>query len=250
MFNADDNPYKVLPYKDKDLLESHPIQGRKILNYNLTNIKKSIIQLGNFVEANPIKVIYVDGKYLIIDGQHRTKALIELGLDIPMHVLPSNINVSSLMIALNSYQQPWQIAYYAIHFSAIGIQIYKDFLSHLDKYEVSAGILVAIYNKKTTRRQAMMQEYKDGNLAIVDHKHVEFTLLRLDSLRNLGKNPPLLDSTRRKQQFQQAMLEAFDNPDFSFEKFKKGLNKVTHQLNLIAKKSDMLKEIYVIEKKG
>jgi len=53
----------------------------------------------------------------------------------------------------------------------------------------------------------------------------------LTVLRNLGKNPPLLDSTRTKQQFQQAMLNAFDNPDFSFEKFKKGLSKVTHCLN-------------------
>ena len=68
--------------------------------------------------------------------------------------------------------------------------------------------------------------------------------------RNLGKNPPLENNTRRKQQFQQAMLQAFENPEFNFEKFKKGLNKTKHDLNKLAKQKDLLKEIYKIESKG
>ena len=241
---------KLIPYADRDILVPHPLQGRSASAVNVSAIKKSLIELGNFTIGNPIKVIYVDGKYLIIDGQHRTQGLVELGYDIPVQVLPNDTNVSKLMIALNSYTQPWRIPYYAIHFSAVGIKIYQDFLDHMKKYEVSAGILVAIYNKQVTRKQDIMQKYKDGELQVVDDKHLEFTLLRLDSLKNLGKNPPLLKSTRAKQQFQQAMLIAFDNPEFSFEKFKKGLSKASHCLNKLAKQTDMLVEIYKVEKKG
>ena len=132
----------------------------------------------------------------------------------------------------------------------MGVKIYRDFLDHMQKYEVTAGVMIAIYNKSSQRSQPLVQEYKEGKLRIVDDKHVEFTLLRLDSLRNLGKNPPLENNTRKKQQFQQAMLQAFENPEFNFEKFKKGLNKTKHDLNKLAKQKDLLKEIYKIESKG
>ena len=241
---------KLIPYTDRDILVPHPLQGRSASAVNVNAIKKSLIELGNFTIGNPIKVIYVDGKYLIIDGQHRTQGLVELGYDIPVQVLPDDTNVSKLMIALNSYTQPWKIPYYAIHFAALGIKIYQDFLDHIEKYDVSAGVLVAIYNKQVSRKQDIMQRYKDGNLEIVDSKHLEFTLLRLDSLKNMGKNPPLEDGSRKRQQFQQAMLQAFENPDFNFEKFKKGLNKTEHKLNDLRKQTKILEEIYKVEKKG
>jgi len=241
---------KLIPYVNRDMLSSHPVQGRKTTSTCISAMKKSIIELGNFVEVNPIKVIYINGKYLIIDGQHRTEALIELGYDIPVQILPNDIDISRLMIALNSYNQPWKIPYYAKHFASMGVKIYRDFLDHMEKYEVTAGVMIAIYNKSSQRNQPVVQEYKEGKLRIVDDKHIEFTLLRLDSLRNLGKNPPLENSTRKKQQFQQAMLQAFENPEFNFEKFKKGLNKTKHDLNKLAKQKDLLEEIYKIESKG
>jgi hypothetical protein len=241
---------KLLPYADRDLLVSHPLQGRGIKTGNVNSIKKSLVELGNYTESNPIKVINVDGKYLIVDGQHRTEALIELGYDIPIHILSVNINVSKFMIASNTYSKPWLVPEYAIHFAALGIQIYQDFLDHMKKYDVSAGVLVAIYNKQVSRKQDIMQRYRDGDLEVVDSKHLEFTLLRLDSLKNMGKNPPLEDSSRKRQQFQQAMLQAFENPDFNFEKFKKGLNKTKHELNKLRKQTQILKEIYKIESKG
>jgi hypothetical protein len=241
---------KLIPYADRDILEPHPLQGRKIKVGNVNSIKKSIIELGNFVGVNPIKVLYVKGKYLVLDGQHRVQALIELGYDIPIHILPNDIDVSKFMIASNSYSKPWLVAEYAIHFSALGNKTYETFLERLERHEVSAGVLIAIYSKQVSRKQDIMQEYKDGNLHIVDHQHVEFTLLRLDSLENMGKNPPLELASRKRQEFQQAMLQAFENPDFNFEKFKKGLNKSKHELNDLRKQTKILEEIYKIESKG
>tara|TARA_R100001369_G_scaffold11468_1_gene24966 strand:+ start:2338 stop:3096 length:759 start_codon:yes stop_codon:yes gene_type:complete len=241
---------KLIPYADRDILVPHPLQGRKVRVGNVSGIKKSLIELGNFIEVNPVKVIHIKDEYLVVDGQHRVQALIELGYDIPIQILPNDIDVSKFMMASNSYNTPWRVEEYAIHHTALGNKIYVDFLDRLEKHEVSAGVLVAIHNKEVSRKQNIMQDYKDGKLKVVDHHHLEFTLLRLDSLKNLGKKPPLEDKTRTKQQFQQAMLQAFDNPNFNFEKFKKGLAKVTHTLNELAKQTDMLVEIYKVEKKG
>ena len=90
---------KLLPYADRDLLVSHPLQGRGIKTGNVSSIKKSLVELGNYTESNPIKVINVDGKYLIVDGQHRTEALIELGYDIPIHIVNLGLYQNMLYIS-------------------------------------------------------------------------------------------------------------------------------------------------------
>ena len=46
------------------------------------------------------------------------------------------------------------------------------------------------------------------------------------------------------------MLQAFDNVEFSFFNFKRGLVDTEHELNRLAKQVDMLEEIYRIEKIG
>ena len=46
---------KALPYSERDLLSSHPVQGRKTTATCVSAMKKSIIELGNFVEVNPVK---------------------------------------------------------------------------------------------------------------------------------------------------------------------------------------------------
>jgi hypothetical protein len=45
------------------------------------------------------------------------------------------------------------------------------------------------------------------------------------------------------------MLEALQNVNFDFEKFKKNLTTKKHKLNILAKRTDMLKEIYKMEGK-
>jgi len=65
-----------------------------------------------------------------------------------------------------------------------------------------------------------------------------------------GNNPTLDPWTHRKQQFQQAFLQAMADPDFNFTKFKKGLTTTKHYINILAKQVDILKEIKRIERKG
>ena len=56
-------------------------------------------------------------------------------------------------------------------------------------------------------------------------------------------------STLRKQQFQEALLEAFATPCFNYDKFVRNLCCSNHQFNEFAKKEDMFKEIMRIHNK-
>jgi hypothetical protein len=114
---------------------------------------------------------------------------------------------------------------------------------------ISYGVLVCIFNKKNGRSQADSKEFKEGNLTLDHLDHVYKTVRKLAQLKDISKNPPLSKSTHAKQQFQEAMLEALQNVSFNFEKFKKKLSTKKHKLNILAKRTDMLKEIYKIEGK-
>jgi len=239
-----------VPIKYKDYFEPHPLQGRKPLPSNVQQIKNSIATTGNFTQINPVIVVHKDGKFLMVDGQNRKDALVEQGLDIPVLIVPEELVDDNLMIVLNTNKRNWTDVNFGKHYATKGKKVYKEYINYLEKYDVTAGVLVAIFYGHTGRRQEFSKAFKEGKLTNNNPQHVEFTLLRLESLKNTGKNPPLTENTRKKQQFQQAMLQAFDNPEFNFEKFKKGLAKVKHCLNKLAKQTDMLKEIYRIEKKG
>jgi hypothetical protein len=154
------------------------------------------------------------------------------------------------MIAINTNQRNWDDGDFANYWAVMGRTPYKIYNKVKEEHPyISYGVLVSIFNKKSGRLQSDSKQFKEGNLTLDHLDHVSRTVRQLSQLKGIGKNPPLDKSTYSKQQFQSAMLEALQNVSFDFEKFKKNLTTKKHKLNILAKRTDMLKEIYKMEGK-
>jgi hypothetical protein len=238
--------YEVAPWEINtyNKLKRHKEQREYSEDHKQT-IEKSMVENGSITDVHPI---LVNKNGYVVDGWHRYKACV--ALNIPYHVLVVPTNWKG-MIVLNTNKRNWNGWDFAGYWAKKGKKSYKYFLDYSSRYPfVSSGVLVAIFNKDTCRKQKDSKAFKEGKLLPFNLDHVERTLQKLASLMLRGNNPTLDPSTHRKQQFQQAMLQALADPDFNFTKFKKGLTTTKHKLNILAKQVDILREIKKIERKG
>ena len=229
---------------------------RKPLPISLARLQKSMERC-NLLKQKPINAVWYKGKLIVFDGWLRYISA-KLGikgksLEAFFIVVSEDEYNDEWMAHLNSCQQNWRPAHYANMYSKSKdkdkARIYTKFLEYYKRYTVTSGVLVALYNKKATRREKEMREFKNGDLTEAHIKNVEEKLSKIDTLRFSASNPALLHSTLVKQQFQQAILVALLTNGFSFEKFTYNLSRSRHKFNLLAKQRDMLEEIFRIERK-
>ena len=213
------------------------------------------IKKNNLLEYRPILVWKEDKRkenYVIIDGQTRYMACCELKEPFYMQEMKNNKrkDLLGILSVLNTNQTNWGLGDFAKYWAnKNGTRTrYKRYLTYHAENKVTHGILITIYEGETKRRGRNIK-FKNGELedspAIL--KHVEDTLYKLRQLEYAAFNPALLRSTLRKQQFQSAMLTAFNTPGFDFNKFLKNLYDTRHCFNKLAKAVDMEKEIFRIE---
>ena len=225
-------------------LRPHKTQ-RIVKSGHLANLIESYKNKGSALKDVPI---LVDRYGKIRDGHHRYLAATALG--IPYYIMEVSSKYNN-MIAINTNQRNWNDGDFANYWAVMGRTPYKIYNKVKAEHPyISYGVLVSIFNKKSGRLQSDSKQFKEGNLTLDHLDHVSKTVRQLAQLKDISKNPPLDKSTHGKQQFQEAMLEALQNVSFDFEKFKKNLTTKKHKLNILAKRTDMLKEIYRIEKKG
>jgi hypothetical protein len=228
---------------------------------NRTPTKTSVSRLAesikknNLLEYRPILVWKEDKRkenYVIIDGQTRYMACHELKEPFYMQEIQNKKreDLLGILSVLNTNQNNWGLGDFAKYWaSKAGTRrVYKRYLRYYEEHKVTHGILITIYAGETKRKGRNI-EFKNGELedspAIL--KHVEETLYKLRQLEYAAFNPALLRRTLRKQQFQSAMLTAFNTSGFDFNKFLKNLYDTRHCFNKLAKAIDMEKEIYRIE---
>ena len=224
-------------------LRPHKTQ-RIVKSSHLSNLIESYKNKGSALKDVPI---LVDRYGKIREGHHRYLAATSLG--IPYYIMQVS-HMYENMIAINTNQRNWDDGDFANYWDIMGRESYKMYNKVKAEHPyISYGVLVCIFNKKSGRYKADSKEFKEGNLTLDHLDHVYKTVRKLAQLKDISKNPPLSKSTHAKQQFQEAMLEALQNVSFNFEKFKKKLSTKKHKLNILAKRTDMLKEIYKIEGK-
>ena len=80
-------------------------------------------------------------------------------------------------------------------------------------------------------------------------EHIEDTLLKLRRVQRCATHPTLDKNVLDRKPFQLALIEAFENTTFDFEKFLDNLKRSRHKFNILAKKTDYTKEIFRIERK-
>ena len=226
------------------------IQGnRDIKPLNVQRIAESM-EKRNFLNCIPI-IITKDGR--IIDGQHRDKAATTLQIT-KYVIMVEDEDAGAIAIALNTNKSNWTLANFAKYWAtqeddpAVS-DIYKRYLEYYDANNVTHGVLIAIFNGQTSRhfstKDGGNKEFKEGRLPFgpLNRNHVEDTLSKLRRLEHASLYRPLTRRTLRKQQFQEALLQALAVKCFNFDKFLNNLCHTRHQFNMLAKRVDMYNEI-------
>ena len=247
--------YAISP-TDEAYFELGKIAGnRNVKPLNALRIMYSM-QKRNFLNCIPI---IIDIKGRIIDGQHRYAAATMLGITIYV-VMVEDDDVGSIAIALNTNKSNWNLANFAHYWAEQEddpktAEIYQTYLKYYEANNSTHGVLIAIFNGETSRHFSTAgggnKEFKEGRLPFgpLNRNHIEDTLSKLRRLKHASLYRPITRSTFRKQQFQEALLQAFAVKCFNFEKFLDNLCHTRHQFNMLAKRADMYNEIMRIKDK-
>ncbi len=213
------------------------------------------IKLNNALHLKAI-IAYYDEKtntLWLIDGQHRYMAAKALGL--PIHVKVTDTYDPMWMSVLNCNQRNWTLKDFANMYMQDSdpkvSYIYSKFIDFMAQYNISAGLLVALFQNQTDRDMANGGNYKfkTGALTSEHLVHVQKRLSQLESLTHIAANPTITLRTLKKQQFQQALLYNLYTPCFDFDRFLKNLCCSRHQFNSFAKEVDMRAEMVRIHNK-
>ena len=242
--------YKVYPHDNLYDKLKHEFRNRNINNTHVIRIKENI-KRNNLLHLQPIIVqVREEGNIFIIDGQHRAEAALSLGL--PFHILEDSSTEIVNLISLNTYQKNWELSNF-VDFWANNEETshaYNMYKQCKKANLVSNSVLIAIFNKSSQYVQATW-EFKDGKLKYnsFNSDHIKDTLLKLKRVQKCPTNPTFDKNVLDRKPFQLALLEAFENPTFDFEKFLDNLKRSRHKFNILAKKTDYTKEIFRIERK-
>jgi hypothetical protein len=247
--------YKVTP-QDEQYSELGKIVGNRLVKpLNVSRLKESMIYR-NFLNCIPI-IITKDGR--IIDGQHRYQSATSLGIDIYV-VIVEDEDVGKIAIALNTNKSNWGLGDFARYWSEQDedgkvSDIYKQYLEYYNSNNITHGVLIAIYNMETSRHFSTTnggnKEFKEGRLPFgnFNRRHIEDTLSKIRQVKDAALHRRFTSRTARKQQFQEALLEALSKDCFKFDRFLSNLCRSRHRFNELAKKADMYSEIIRIEKR-
>lgn len=245
----------VLPTNELHDFNIEFINANRIPKGCDVNKLKASIELKNALHLKVI-IAYYDKEtntLYLIDGQHRYMAAKALGT--PIHLKVTDTYDPMWMSVLNCNQRNWTLKDFANMYMQDSdpkvSYIYSKFIDFMAQYNISAGLLVALFQNQTDRDMANGGNYKfkTGALTSEHLVHVQKRLSQLESLTHIAANPTITLRTLKKQQFQQAMLKALETKDFSLEKFKANLYGSRNKFNDLAKQSGMLLEIFRIERK-
>ena len=242
--------YKVYPHDEMYHKLERIYGNRTVLPYDVLQIKESI-EKNNLLHLQPVIVqIKKDGKIYIIDGQHRLLAALILG--VPFHVTEDTSSNILNLITLNTHQRKWGLKDFLKFWCSQDetSDVYNAYKKLKEENLVSNSVLIAIFNKSVAYAQASW-EFKDGKLRYdsFNKEHIEDTLLKLRRVQRCATHPTLDKNVLDRKPFQLALIEAFENTTFDFEKFLDNLKRSRHKFNILAKKTDYTKEIFRIERK-
>ena len=242
--------YKVYPHDSLYTELKREFRNRDVNDTHVIRIKENI-KKNNLLHLQPIIVqAREEGSLSIIDGQHRAEAAISLGL--PFYILLDDSLEIVNLISLNTYQKNWSLSNF-VDFWANNEETshaYNMYKQCKKENLVSNSVLIAIFNKSSQYVQATW-EFKDGKLKYdsFNSDHIKDTLLKIRRVQRCPTNPTLDKNVLDRKPFQLALLEAFENTTFDFEKFLDNLKRSRHKFNILAKKTDYTKEIFRIERK-
>lgn len=226
--------------------------NRNVLTHDVTKIKESI-KKNNLLHLQPIIVqLKINGVVVIVDGQHRLEAALSLGLS--FYILHDTSSNPLNLITLNTHQRPWGLPDF-LKFWCTRKEtsyIYNIYKQCKEENLVSHSTLISIFNKSVNYSKASWK-FKDGKLRYdsFNQEYIKDTLTKLKRVQKCPVNPPLDKTVLERKPFQLALIEAFENDTFNFEKFLDNFKRSRHKFNILGKKTDYTAEIFrIFNKKG
>ena len=238
--------YEIKP-THKDYRNFKPNYNQRALSEgSVSRIFHSMVEDGSALKYLPI---LVDKNLCIHDGYHRYIACIRLGEPFYIMEVPTDFKH---MKSINTSQRNWTDVDFTQHWIAEGRKPYTVFKKVRDDNDfISHGVLAMMFFKASTRTGGgTSKEFKRGNLHLQHLDYVNECIVKFRQVENHAKIKPIDFRTFKTQFFQQALLKAFNNSDFNFCKFKKGLANNDHMLNEFNRTGDLYLEIIRLEGLG
>jgi hypothetical protein len=123
-------------------------------------------------------------KYLIVDGQHLTRALQNLNRNIECTVVDveDENHLTQLMIDLNNVSKSWNANDYIHGWAESGNKHYKTLRFELSKSDLQLSVVLMAYTQK--RRCVATKMMKEGSFEIVDKKEGDKLISQIKDCNN------------------------------------------------------------------
>jgi hypothetical protein len=115
-------------------------------------------------------------RYLIVDGQHLTEALIQMSMPVRCRIVEceTEAQITQLMIDLNNISKSWKLENYIHGWKESGLKDYRilENASTVVYPDVQVSVIIQAYTQQNRGKATKM--VKDGSFAIVDRNRGDF----------------------------------------------------------------------------
>lgn len=140
--------------------------NRRIEDAHLRKLRPSMQQYG-WIPSFPMTVLKNgDGRFSILDGQHRFTLAQDLGLSVWFVEVDHEYDVPKI----NGGQVPWNTAAYAGNFADRGMKDYAEVIAFADDHGVSIGFAAHLLAGQTGFSN-IRHAFRDGEYRVVDREY-------------------------------------------------------------------------------
>jgi hypothetical protein len=207
-----------LIHKTKNYKMFKSVDGNRVINQSHVNrLIKSISE--SYVPIPLLVNQDMYGNYEIIDGQHRLKALEELGL--PVHfIIKQNLSLKDMQ-KLNTNSRNWSQDDFMNSYEKLGLSAYIRYKTFKEKWKFGHDECWALLNGICSKPHGTIDKFRNGELTI---KNYEKAVYHAQLITDLKQH---FDGYKRRS-FVFAMLRMFNNKDYNHARL---MNKLSYQSN-------------------
>lgn len=226
------NQHKLDVVRTKEYhLFSHLDGNRSINTSHVNRLKESM------KEQYLVSPIIVNGKYEIIDGQHRFEAIKELGLPL-LYIMVKQYGLEEVQ-RFNSNQKNFSYEDFANGYIDLGNEDYKTLKEFRQKYDLDWGVSIALLTGTSHRSATDSEKFKSGQFKVKSYKQaVEIA----DKILEIGQFYP----DYNKKYFMYAAIRMIKTPGYNQKHMMDKLRYLSTKLVACSSSEDYLKLLETI----
>ena len=176
-------------------------------------------------------------KYLIVDGQHLTNAIMLMGGDIGCRIVDvTEDNLTQLMIDLNNTSKSWSLSDYIHGWSENGVYDYKQLQKTIKGSKIQDTIILMAYTQKD--RAMATKLAKTGKFEIVNKTSGDRMLKQLTEIHKHLPNTRVYN--------QAVMTFLIKTKDYNHEQMLKNLKKKVSDTYFSTKEKEIYNQLFNI----